>query len=70
MARMDALTEQMLKEQQAAIADPAAMQRKEDEFGCRHLTLKTSADGAATGTVSCGKNVGSLSLTGTAKAVK
>lgn len=70
MARMDALTEQMIKEQQAAIADPAAMQRKEDQFGCRHLTLKTSADGTASGSVSCGKNVGSLDLTGTARAVK
>jgi hypothetical protein len=68
--RMQALTEKMMKEQQAAIADPAAMQRKEDEFGCRHMTLKASADGAASGTMSCGKNVGSLTLTGTAKAVR
>ena len=70
MARIETLTEKMLKEQQAAIADPAAMQRKEDEFGCRHMTLKTLADGAATGNMTCGKNVGSLKLTGTAKAVK
>jgi hypothetical protein len=70
MARMEALTEKMLKEQQAALADPAAMQRKEDEFGCRHLTLKTSSDGAATGSVSCGKNLGSLNLTGAAKPVR
>jgi hypothetical protein len=70
MERMQALTEKMMKEQQAAIADPAAMQRKEDEFGCRYMTLKTSADGAASGTMTCGRNIGSLSLTGTAKPVK
>ena len=70
MARMEALTEKMMKEQQAAIADPAAMQRKEDEFGCRHLTLKAPVGGATTGSISCGRKVGSLSLTGAAKAVK
>lgn len=68
--RMGALTEKMMKEQQAAMADPAAMQRKEDEFGCRHMTLKTEAGGTASGTMSCGKNVGSLKLTGTAKVVR
>ena len=70
MARMEALTEKMMKEQQAAIADPAAMQRREDEFGCRHMTLTTSADGTASGSMSCGKNVGSLKLTGSARAVR
>jgi hypothetical protein len=49
---------------EAQIKDPAAAQKKQDEFGCDTINLTIRA-GSVTGSVSCGKNVGSsLRLTG------
>lgn len=66
MARLEAVSERMARESEAMIADPAAVQRKQDAFGCQHLSL-TLAGANVTGSVSCGKDVGRLELTGTRK---
>ncbi len=66
MARLEAVTERMGKEAEAMVADPAAAQRKQDAFGCQHLSLKLVGAGV-TGAVSCGKDLGQLQLTGTRK---
>lgn len=65
-ARMEVVQERMTKEVEAMTKDPAAMQRKQDEFGCGYIYVTPKGDGTVTGNVSCGKNVGSLELTGTA----
>lgn len=59
--KADALQDRLTKEMEAMTADPAAMQRKQDEFGCGTLNLSVRA-GRVSGNVSCGKNVGSLQL--------
>ncbi len=64
--KMEVVQERMMKEMQAQIADPAAMQRKQDDFGCGSIFLYPKAGGITTGSISCGKNVGS-SLEVTAK---
>jgi hypothetical protein len=66
MAKLERLTERMGKEAEAMVADPAAVQRKQDAFGCQHLSLSL-ASANVTGAVSCGKDVGRLELTGTRK---
>lgn len=66
MAKLEAVSERMAKESEAMIADPAAVQRKQDAFGCQHLSL-TLGGADVTGSVSCGKDVGRLELTGTRK---
>jgi hypothetical protein len=63
-ARMEVLQERMMKEMQAQAAGPAAMQKKQDDFGCGTIFLNTKSTGDVTGNASCGKNVGSLQLTG------
>ena len=64
MDKLTTLTERVMQEQQAMVADPAEMQRKQDAFGCSYLTL-TLQGPSVTGSVSCGKDVGRLDLTGT-----
>jgi len=64
MARLEKVTERLGQEAQAALNDPSVMQRKQDAFGCQHLTL-VLASPTVSGTVSCGKDVGRLTLTGT-----
>ena len=66
MEKLTALSEQMVQEM-TANTDMAAMQRKQDEFGCGSVAITRAAGDKATGTVNCGKNVGVLTLTGTAK---
>jgi hypothetical protein len=62
--KLEVTQERVTKELEAQIKDPAAMQRKQDDFGCGSISLE--ADGAnVKGGVSCGKNVGSLQLKGT-----
>lgn len=69
MAKLEAVSERMAKEGEAMMADPAAAQRKQDAFGCQYLSLTlagANVTGAnVTGSVSCGKDVGRLELTGT-----
>lgn len=64
MARLEKATEQMSKEAEAMVADPAAVQRKQAAFGCQYLRLEQSGTSVA-GNISCGKDVGSLQVTGT-----
>lgn len=66
MARLEKATEQMGKEAEAMIADPAAAQRKQDAFGCHYLRLE-QAGASVSGNISCGKDIGSLQVTGTRK---
>jgi hypothetical protein len=54
----------MMKEMEAQIKDPAALQKKQDDFGCGTINVGIRA-GKVSGSVTCGKNVGSsLSFTG------
>lgn len=62
--KMNALTEKLAKVQQTEFGDPAAAQRRQDEFGCGTINLQLTASGVE-GSVSCGKNLGSLPFTGT-----
>lgn len=62
--KVDAAQERFAKEMEAQMADPAAAQRKQDAFGCESIFL--TADGPkVTGSISCGKDVGTLQVTGT-----
>jgi len=62
--KMEALSERMAKETEAMVADPSAAQRKQDAFGCQYVSL--TLDGRdVRGSISCGKDVGSLQVTGT-----
>lgn len=63
MARLEKVTEQMSKDAEAMVADPAALQRKQDAFGCQYLRLE-QAGASVSGNISCGKDVGSLQVTG------
>jgi hypothetical protein len=62
--RAEAAQARWMKEMEVQVADPASMQKKQDDFGCETISL--TVDGArVTGSVSCGKNVGTLQVTGT-----
>jgi hypothetical protein len=65
--RMGQLQQQMMKEMMTGVSDPAAMQKKQDDFGCHNLTLRAGQSGSVSGTVQCGRNVnnGSLTVNGT-----
>jgi hypothetical protein len=63
IARMEQLQAAQAKRVQAMLADPAAVQRKEDEFGCHNISINYSG-AAAKGNMGCGKKVGRLELTG------
>jgi hypothetical protein len=69
MDKLTRLSEKAMQEQMAAVSDPVAMQRKQDEFGCQTLMLRLAPDGTVGGSVPCGKNVGTLTLSGSAKAM-
>jgi hypothetical protein len=60
--KMEVVQERMMKEVQAQMADPAAVQKKQDDFGCSSIYVSQGTAGLR-GNVSCGKNVGSLDLT-------
>lgn len=62
--KVEAASARYLKEMEAQIKDPAAAQKKQDDFGCGTISLSIHS-GQVSGDVSCGKNVGSpLGLTG------
>lgn len=78
-AQRKALAERMAKAQQRMMeeimkpaANPAAAQKKVDDFGCRILQVYPAADGAVKGMTVCGKNfnAGRLETTGTMTLVK
>lgn len=66
MEKFTKLSERAMKEM-AGTADLAAIQRKQDEFGCGSVSFRFGEPGQMSGTISCGKNVGDLTFTGTAK---
>jgi hypothetical protein len=55
----------MINEMMASIKDPAAMQKKQDEFGCHTIRAIPDAAGKVTGTIGCGRLVGNPQITGT-----
>ena len=62
--KLEAAQDRYGKEMEAMVKDPAAMQKKQDDFGCGSIYL-TIRSGQVTGNVNCGKNVGSsLKVTG------
>lgn len=62
--KVEAASARMMKEMEAQIKDPAAAQKKRDDFGCGTINLSIRS-GKVSGDVSCGANVGSsLGLTG------
>jgi hypothetical protein len=62
--KLEAAQDRYTKETDAQMKDPAAFQKKQDDFGCGTLNLFISK-GQISGNVNCGKNVGSsLSFTG------
>ena len=62
--KLEAAQARWMKEMEAQIKDPAVAQKKQDDFGCGTINVWISK-GQITGSVSCGRNVGSsLSLTG------
>lgn len=76
-AQRSDLTVQMVKLQQEMMlemtqADPAATQKKIDDFGCRILQVYPGQGGAVEGGFTCGKNFsgGALRTTGTMTQVK
>ena len=61
--KMEEVGDRMTKEMEAMTANPAAMIEKQAQFGCGAITV--TVDGAhATGNVSCGAKVGTLTLKG------
>ncbi len=61
--KIEVVSARMTKELQAQLKDPAAMQKKQDDFGCETISLWTKA-GQVSGNINCGKNVGTLDFTG------
>jgi hypothetical protein len=77
-AQRSDLTVRMVQAQQRMMeelmnTDPAAAQKKIDDFGCRMVQLYPGEGGAVEGGIVCGKNFapgGSLQVTGTMTLVK
>ena len=64
--KMEDVGDRMTREMEAMTANPAAMIEKQAQFGCGAITL--TIDGTqASGSVSCGQKVGSLTLKGERK---
>lgn len=61
--RMEEVGDRMTKEMEAMTANPEAMIEKQARFGCGAISI-TVEGGQASGSVSCGQKVGSLSLKG------
>lgn len=63
--KAEAAQARWMKEMESMVADPAAAQKKQDAFGCQTISLTVKGP-AVTGSISCGKDVGTLQVTGTA----
>lgn len=62
--KLEVAQERYMKEVEAQVKDPAAMVKKQDDFGCGTINLSIRR-GRVTGNINCGKNVGSsLEVTG------
>jgi hypothetical protein len=64
--KMEEVGDRMTKEMEAMSANPSAMIEKQAQFGCGSINL-TLTGGDASGQVSCGQKVGSLTLKGLRK---
>ena len=64
--KMEDVGDRMTKEMEAMTANPAAMVEKQAQFGCGSITLTVEGT-QASGNVSCGQKVGSLTLKGARK---
>ena len=62
--KMNAITDKLTKAQEKLYADPTIAQKMQDEFGCGTINLQLSERGV-TGSINCGRNLGSLNVTGT-----
>ncbi|MEI6667074.1 MAG: hypothetical protein WCP29_02880 [Acidobacteriota bacterium] len=60
--RSDAMSARLGKELQEQNRDPAAAQKKQDDFGCQTISLWITK-AKTSGNISCGKNVGTLDFT-------
>lgn len=77
-AQRSDLTVRMVEAQQRMLgemmnADPAAAQKKTDDFGCRMVQVDPGPGGAVAGGIVCGKNFASgsgLQVTGTMTQVR
>jgi hypothetical protein len=61
--KMNAITDKLTKAQETLYGDPATAQKAQDEFGCGTINLQLS-DRGVTGSINCGRNLGSLNVTG------
>ena len=61
--RLEEVGDRMTKEMESMVANQAAMQAKQAEFGCGTIALTVSG-ATTTGSVSCGEKVGYLKLSG------
>lgn len=71
--RYGKLMQQMQAEMMAFMSDPAAAQKKIDDFGCGMIQFDSDPTGKGTGSLSCGKNVGdngNVQITGSISIVK
>jgi hypothetical protein len=64
--KMEDVGDRMTKEMEAMSANPAALIEKQSQFGCGAITLNVEGT-QASGSVSCGEKVGSLTLKGDRK---
>lgn len=64
--KMEDVGDRMTKEMEAMSANPAALIEKQSQFGCGSITLTVEGTHAS-GNVSCGQKVGSLTLKGDRK---
>ena len=62
--KMNAITDKLTKAQEKLYGDPAVAQKMQDDFGCGTINLQLSARGVR-GSINCGRNLGSLDITGT-----
>jgi hypothetical protein len=64
--------QRMMDEMMKAGADPAAAQKKVDDFGCRQMQVFPTEGGAVRSNIACGRNFhgGNLQTTGTMTLVK
>lgn len=64
--KMEEVGDRMTKEMEAMAANPSALIEKQAQFGCGSIFLTIAGTGAS-GSVSCGEKVGSLTLNGSRK---
>ncbi|MBL8141162.1 MAG: hypothetical protein JNM38_08650 [Acidobacteria bacterium] len=64
--RMNAITDKLTKAQEKLYGDPTVAQKMQDDFGCGTINLQLS-DRGVTGSINCGRTLGSLTVSGARK---